>query len=231
MLISPAEPAPLRKLGTVSSLCEKLGADFLVPLDGGFAGVQRKEVKDFRASVEDGRLGKEIQQARSMNVAPMLLILEGKVAFTSEGVLIDRFGGSWTRARWLGALFKLQYEGWWQAQTASMGETARALEAFEKWVKKDEHGTFAQRGVAPSIWGANQTNRDWCAWVCQGLPGVGPKTAELIVDKFQGLPFAWRKEVSVETLMEIPGIGQKTADKLFKVLSEGEGNEQSETDS
>lgn len=222
MLISPAEPAPLRALGTVSSLCEKLGTDFLVPLDGGFAGVQRKEVKDLRVSVEDGRLGKEIQQAASMNVSPMLLMLEGRVSWTTEGKIAERWGSEWTRARWYGVLWKLHYEGWWLVQTESIGETARALETFESWVKKDSHGTFAHRGTAPSIWGANQTNRDWCVWMCQGLPGIGPKTAELIVDAFGGIPFAWRKGVTVESLMEIPGIGQKTADKLYRVLSEGE---------
>lgn len=225
MLVSPAEPAPLRAIGRVSSLPEKLGMDFLIPRRGGFAGVQRKEVRDLRASVQDGRLGKEIQQAASMDVSPVLLVVEGRVEFTSEGVLIDRWGGEWTRARWYGVLWKVQMDGWWQVQTASMGETARAVETFETWVKKDKHGTFATRGTAPSIWGAHQTNRDWCAWVAQGLPGVGAGTAERLVDHFGGLPFTWKRQVTIDSLQEVDGIGPKKAAALYRVFNEGEGHE------
>lgn len=222
MIVSPAEPAKLRQLGKVASLPEKMGCDFLFPVKGGFAGAQRKEVKDLRASVEDGRLGRELLQAKTASVDPMLLVLEGRVSWTIDGRIAERWGSEWTRSRWYGVLWRLHYEGWWLVQTESLGETARALEVYEAWVRKEEHGTFAQRGAAPSIWGANQTNRDWCVWMAQGLPGVGPKMAEKLVDRFGGVPFAWKREVTVESLCEVEGIGEKTAVKLLRLLSEGE---------
>lgn len=218
MLVSPAEPAQLRSLGRVSPLPEKLGCDFLVPCHGGFAGAQRKEVKDLRASAGDGRLGKEITQLKTGNIHPALLVVEGRVKWTSDGRIADPWGRQWNRSQWYGVLWSVQLAGLWVVQTDSMTETARALETFERWAQKDEHGSLAARGAAPSIWGAHQTNRDWGIWVLQGFNGIGVKMAEKIWDHFEGLPFAWKKGVTVERLCEIDGMGPKTARKFYELM-------------
>lgn len=218
MLVSPAEPAPLRALGHVAVLPERMGCDFLIPCHGGFAGAQRKEVADLRASAGDGRLGKELAQMRVANVEPRLLIVEGKVQWSVDGKILSAWGRQWTRAQWYGVLLACQNDGLWLAQTDSMTETARVLEIFEVWCKKDEHGSLAGRGAAPSIWGAHQSNKDWGVYVLQGFPNIGPGTAEAIWDHFGGLPFAWKDGVTVEELCKIKGIGEKTAEKFLSVM-------------
>ena len=76
MLISPSEPAAIRALGTTCDIPERHGCDVLFVAHGGYWGVQRKELKDFVASVNDDRLGKDA------NVAPVNRLRLGEGGLT-----------------------------------------------------------------------------------------------------------------------------------------------------
>jgi hypothetical protein len=93
MLISPTEPASLHSLGKVAWLPEKFGADILMSVGSEWIGVQRKEIADLVASVQDGRLGMQVAQMAALKQA--VVVVEGRPKWTLEGELIlGRTGSS-----------------------------------------------------------------------------------------------------------------------------------------
>lgn len=113
ILVSPAEHAPkLLALGKVSGVPERFGADFWwIGVGAKKWGVQRKELRDFVASAEDGRLARERGQMQSLDV--VVLVLEGKMRVNGSGVidLGGTWGRPWTESALWGHLLGLQFSG------------------------------------------------------------------------------------------------------------------------
>lgn len=215
MLVSPAEPEYLRRLGTVSSTCEKVGADFLIhsPVHGA-VGVQRKELKDFIASSYDGRLVKEVAQMKVLGLG--VLLLEGRVQWTDDGLVLGNYS-RWTRSQHLGTIWSIQLAGYWIAQTQSMAETSEWLSTFIKWTSKPRHkGMLSRPGpTVTSVWG-KADNRDWGIHLLQSFPGIGADTAGAIYDHFEGVPLSWT--VSEKELKAVKGVGSGRASQLLNSL-------------
>lgn len=215
-LVSPTEPPTIARIGKVSSLPEKFGCDLLCNSRGRWIGVQRKEIKDFIRSAQDGRLTKEVAQMSRCERA--LLVLEGPVHWTSDGWYINpRI--KWSMAQHLGLLWSLQDRGVWYSASRDMNDTVVVAEMFRRWADKTEHLSLDKRPGVDSPWG-KPGHVEYMRHLVMGLPDVGPKQAALIVEKF-GLPFGWK--IGVDELMTIPGIGRKKAEKMFKALGGVDG--------
>lgn len=212
MLVSAAEPASLRTLGTYSPLPESLGADFIIPCPIGMVGVQRKEIHDLIASRSDGRLARELAQMKQLDIA--ILLVEGRLKWTSDGVL-STSRSKWTRSQHLGLLFSVQSGGVWINSSESIQESREYLSALEKWFMKETHKGLMTRPKPQTIWG-NRSDRDWAVHTIQSVDGVGPEMAGRIFDRF-GLPF--KCTVTVEELLSIDGIGRKRAEKIVKAFN------------
>lgn len=213
MLVSPAEPLLLRKLGTVSSLPEKHGADFLFMSPIGLIGVQRKEVKDFVSSCFDGRLAKELDQLKQVDVAA--LILEGELRWSGSGTLMGRWSKSYTKQLHLSLLFSAMRTGIWVVGTSNLTDTSECLLCLEQWLGKEEHKGLSRPKPPRGEWGKT-ANRDWCVWLLQGFEGIGKQTATNIVDYFDGLPMTWT--VDVKALQQVEGVGKVRAQRLVEAL-------------
>lgn len=219
MLVSPAEPAAVRALGRTSMVPERFGFDVMWWAAGARVGVQRKEVKDLRASVDDGRLAKELRQAECAAVSRKVLIVEGSVRFDDQGRMQGRYTGRWTRAMWNGVLWGMWNAGWWVHPTANIRETCEALEMLEKWTQKERHGSLAARASkVPSIWGTRPSDREYATWVLEGIDGVGAELAGRIYDTFGGLPVQWAEGVDEQWMEMVPGIGKIKARKIMRGL-------------
>src|SRR5512139_620381 len=97
MMIAPTEPAALRALGTVKLTPERFGVDIMWGSTvTGLCGIQRKEISDFFASMTDGRLAKERAQMQGLDLR--VLVIEGRPMWTTEGVLVSRFGPEVSRS-------------------------------------------------------------------------------------------------------------------------------------
>jgi ERCC4-type nuclease len=214
MLVAPTEPASLRALGKVSLVPEQYGCDFLFssPVFG-LVGVQRKELKDFVASVQDGRLAKELGQMKQLGLA--LLVLEGSVKWTNDG-LLTLTHTQWGVSQHLGTIWSIQLSGCWVTTTTTAAETSTLISAFMRWTSKPRH-TGMQSRVSPQgdEWG-KVGNREWAMHLLQGFRGIGPIQAGAIIDHFGGVPLTWT--VGALDLMEIPGIGQKRAEALLDAV-------------
>lgn len=214
-MVSSTEPLTLRRLGESSQKPEEWGVDFLwwMRHDRGWAGVQRKEIKDLIASVRDGRMVKEMGQWGELT--HVLLIVEGEVHWTG-GMIVAGDRASMTIAEWHGVLWRIQAAGAKVAWTRNIGETLQLIGEFEAWTKTDKHRSLAARPKVKSTWGRSATNREYGVHLLQSLPGVGRDRAERIWDHFDGVPLQWA--VTIEELSSVKGVGRKTAEKMFSVL-------------
>ena len=231
-VVAPTEPLPLRRIGRTSSMPERFGVDVLwtIPRVGGRTvrwGVQRKEWKDLIASVEDGRLAREVQQMTGVGLERAWLCVEGWPRVNGDGALVDkRFGRAWTVHQLRAVIWGVESRGVDVCWSDDVRDTVEMVSRLIIWSRKDKHSTLdARPGPPGSMWGY-RGNREWGVWVLQGLQGVGPGLAGKIYDRFGRVP--WRWDVGVEELMEIEGIGRKKAEKMMEALSggrdEGEGD-------
>ena len=212
-LVAPSEPRAIKVLGKSSSLPEQWGADILWPDNGGFVGVQRKELSDLIASLHDGRLGREVSQMQRLQVA--MLVVEGRPKWSTEGVLLRDHGRPWSRTTHRALLYSVQARGIWVEQTDDAADTVATVLAFAEWLKKPTHRGLRTRPGPVSVWG-KANDHDWACHVLQGFQGIGPEVASRIVDKFGGLPLKWT--VGVGELMEVEGVGPKRAKALIEAL-------------
>lgn len=193
---------------------ESLGADVAWSASGSWVGVQRKEVKDLLASVEDGRLGQQLVQLERCGVAA--LVVEGELRFTMDGELMGSRGSTrWTRRSLWGVLWSARRSGVWVDFTRDLTETIEWVGAFEAWTKKDKHTGLGGRPGPKGMWGTADS-REWGVHVLQGFPGVGQELAGRMIDEFGGVPLRWT--VGMKELTAVQGIGTKKAQGLMKAL-------------
>jgi ERCC4-type nuclease len=213
VLVSPAEPLELRRLGSVSSTPEKHGADFLFfGKQVGMVGVQRKEINDLIASINDDRLTREIPLLQRLDVG--VVLIEGRIEWTNDGFLLAA-SSQFTKAQYLGTLWSLQSLGLWTSFTDSQTETIRYLSLFSRWIQKEKHTGLVRRSqkAARNEYGIKD-DRAWQIFVMQSFPGIGYERAKAIVDHYGGLPLAWTGK-----LEEVDGIGKQTAQRLGRMLT------------
>lgn len=218
MLISPAEPLPLRQIGTVSSLPEKWGCDILIRNNtGDWAGVQRKAIPDLIASVHDGRLSKELMQMASCDrLLVKILVIEGEPKWTNDGSLMTNgYGKPWLLSQHRGLLWSARLEGLWVDATTSLSSTIQWLSMFDSWWNKSKHQSLHRRPNAKGPWGTPDSTEFNCH-LLMGIPQIGPELAKRIVEHFGGLPWAWT--VTEKELMEVKGVGKKLAGDMMKAL-------------
>lgn len=213
MLVSPAEPASLRALGTVSVKTEELGCDFLYVTKMGLVGVQRKEYGDLLAStIGSDRLYRELQQMKALDQG--IFLIEGRPQWTIDGDLIGR--QQWTVAQHLGLMCSMQLQSYWVLHTANLAESSQLLSNLSKWLDKEAHNSLNNRPKPTSSWGV-RTNTDWACHLLQSFPNIGPETAKNIYRHFGRVPLSW--ECSEEELRKVEGVGKVRAKKLMEALN------------
>lgn len=213
MIVSPTEPPALRAIGTTAMTPERYGCDLLFSAGARFYGIQRKEFKDFCASVQDGRLGQQIAQMQGMTRG--MVVIEGDGRWTDDGQLIDRYADM-TKDQMRKLLWSVRDQGVWVDFTDDLQDTIRLVTSFEAWCKKGGHTSLSQRPKPQSQWG-RATNRDFQLHLLQGIPGVGVELAGRIIDRFGRVPWAWN--VSEEELMQVDGIGKAKVKKMMEALA------------
>lgn len=216
MLVSPTEPPALHSLGSVSWFPEKYGADVMMAVNGGWVGIQRKELSDLVGSVQDGRLGQQIAQMQSLQQA--VLVVEGKPRWTFDGeLMLPRMSSTgFTRQQYQSVLWSVRDRGVWVDFTEDVAGTREWCQAFDVWIRKHKHTSLDKRPGPKSVWG-RPGNEDFARHLVQGIPGVGSELAHRIVERF-GVPFQWK--ISVEDLMSVDGIGQKKAQTIWAAIGE-----------
>lgn len=179
--------------------------DFLV--EDNFA-VERKTLRDFAASVIDGRLFKQ-SAAMAVGTRRGVMVLEGTASTAGElGV---------PREALQGALITVSvFYGLAVLRAADAAETARLLIYLGRQAQRFASGALPRPGYRP------KGKRARRLFMLQGLPGGGPARAEKLLERFgsvQGVAVASAKE-----LAEIDGIGETTAAKIRWAVEEPPAN-------
>lgn len=218
--VAPTEPTVIKQLiepdGVVSLLPEKYGCDVLWFVGKQRWGVQRKELKDFIQSVGDGRLSKEIAQMRCADLGMCMVLIEGKINWSTEGELIwNTRGQVITRSQWRGMLWSIRNEGVHIDFTKDKQDTVEYIRMLGKWSAKEKHVSIMRRPGPANYWGS-ASNVDYAVHVLQGFDGIGLDRAKAIVQHFGGLPLSW--DVSETDLSRVKGIGKVLAKKLVSAL-------------
>lgn len=214
ILIAPTEPTEIKRLGASSSVPESYGVDiFWHAKPIGLCGVQRKELTDFIASMQDGRLAKEVVQMQNLDLKAV--IVEGKGRWTRDGELLHNWSRC-TRRQLRGFLWSMRSEGVWVETTDSVEDTVKTVAWLKAWTEKGDHSSLKSRsGPKRSSWG-HVSERSYAIHLLSSFQGVGPKTAEAILDHFGGVPLSW--DVTEEELIQVDGVGKLTAKRLVKAL-------------
>lgn len=223
-LISPAERPPITSLGQTSSLVEKVGCDIIWESKYGLCGCQRKEVSDLIASVrptngQEPRLGKELQQMKAAKLHQAFVVVEGTPAWDREGNLQSQHV-RWTMKNHNGVLLSIQREGVSVITSRNALETCAIIEHLAEWSEKDKNAVsslVARAGPQRNGWG-RLDEKSFAVSVMTSLPTINTVLASRLWDHFGRCILGLT--VTEEQLMEVPGIGKKTAAAIVKACKQ-----------
>ena len=166
-------------------------------------GVERKSCDDFLSSVFDNNIFDQLQDLKNNFEKPLLLI-EGKDLYSQRDTHPNSIRGALASIG-----IDLSIPILW---TNSEKDTASFLYWIAKREQLEEERSISLRGEKQPT-----TLQDKQLFLVAGLPGVDKKMSKRLLREFKN-----PEEVltaSQEELKEVRGIGDKTAEKLRKVLT------------
>lgn len=242
-LISPSEPPVLRQIGRVSRWPEEFGCDVAWDSDkAGLVGVQRKEYGDLVSSVRSGRLGDQLVKMEGLDVR--VVLIEGQLAYHADGTAANLYGSKWTRAQDRGLRRTLQWAwGCLVEDSPDLQGTIGVLQELAGWLDKGDHSSLLSRPRAPKrvLKGGGGPGGSWetgdgeserlvgieaKVHFLTGLPGIGPRTAQNIIERYGRVPLGWelgfeeaRGGFRRRRLRDVEGIGkvlEKRLERFFE---------------
>jgi len=221
-LLSPSESGLAKVFGKkaiTSTLPEKKGADILSFTKQGLVGIQRKSVPhDFISSIDDGRLVRSMELL-SKECKFSLMLLEGKLRYFPDGHLYisRKIMSRFTRRQIRGILFDIKYiRGVDFDFTEDLEDTAYYINWLTDWMNKDQHLGLFRRPSAKGSWYIPSSG-ELHSWILQSFRGIGPTTAEKMIERFGDIPIRW--SCSMEELSEVHGISKAKARELYVILN------------
>jgi len=166
---------------------------------------ERKTVRDFAASVEDGRLFNQVKRLASSPLKSALVI---------EGTSADMAATGMRREALQGALICVSIIfGLPVLRAMDADETARLMVYTARQIARlGTQGTH-RAGYRP------KGRRKRQLFLLQGLPGVGPDRAARLLDHFGSVEAVYSADK--EDLLGVAGVGRTTAEKIRWILQEG----------
>jgi Fanconi anemia group M protein len=165
--------------------------------------VERKTLDDFALSIIDGRLFRQIQRMKQ-RAETAVLILEGNPA---KSLSVDLNPHAFK-----GGLLSVALD--WETPvlfSKSAEDTALLL-----WLMQEKHGPLKKSiSIRPGRRPKRLNGRQ--LYVLQGLPSIGPTVAGRLLEHFGTVERVIN--ASVDQLIEVAGVGNKTADKIREVVS------------
>jgi Fanconi anemia group M protein len=166
--------------------------------------VERKTASDFIASILDRRL---FGQATRMKILfpRALLIIEGDLAQVAHSIDMEAIRGA--------LAFLSVREGISVLQVGDAAEAAAMLHMLARHAQERMGQPVSLREPRPPI------EELYAAYLVEGLPGVGPRRARMLLAHF-GSPAAVMC-ASAEELARVPGIGKKSAQRIWQAANAG----------
>ena len=166
---------------------------------------ERKTLKDFAISIIDGRLFKQVARLAKNRYKPVM-ILEGTGRDLSEtGIRREALQGALIS---IGLIYGIPV-----LRAMDSNETARLIRYATFQIRSIAGGGLSNRGgYQPKTKSKRQM------FILQGLPGVGPKKAKKLLDRFGSIERI--VAASVEELQIVDGISKTIAGKINWAIHE-----------
>lgn len=174
-------------------------ADYVLSDD---VAIERKTASDFVASILDRRL---FGQTTRMNLLfpRSVLIVEGDLAQVPHSIDLEAIRGA--------LAFLIVRAGMTVLQLSDATETAAMLRIMARHAQERMGQPVSLREPRPQI------EELYAAYLVEGLPGIGPRRARMLLAHF-GSPAAIMC-AAAEDLARVPGIGKKTAQRIWQTVN------------
>lgn len=164
--------------------------------------VERKEAKDFEASIIDGRLFVQAGHLKDAFESPLLALV---------GSDFERIQPNALRGAFISLAVDFKLPVFFFDSDDELADFLKALAEKEQLGEQRMHRLqFAKKGV---------TLAEQQRLVVESLPGLGPKNALSLLKHFKTLQNL--ANASEEALQEVEGIGTQRAESIKKVFEEG----------
>lgn len=164
--------------------------------------VERKESTDFVSSIMDNRLFNQVHRLKAEYERPIFLI-EGDI-FQARSQIPP--------AALIGAVSYLSViEGISVIHTSDAEQTARMIETMAR---------HSQQGLGYEVALRSRKPKDasiLSQYIVEGLPSIGPKAAQNLLRHFKTVSRVF--SATEKDLCEVPGIGKKTASRIYEILN------------
>jgi DNA excision repair protein ERCC-4 len=161
--------------------------------------IERKSISDYMKSIYDGRLFDQAYRMVSTYSLPILIIEGGFVSYKDK----YKFNSS------LASLL-VKY-GIRVVMTQGPSDTADLIYYIAKKIHSSK-GQFIVVHKKPKL----SDPREWQLYIAQSLPNIGPKLASRLLEHFGSIEKI--VNASISELANVPGIGEKRAIEIYKIL-------------
>jgi len=196
------------------------GFDILLFTRRGQVPIERKKIpSDLIASVNDGRLAKELRAMRQVSRF-YIVLLHGTFIFRNDDTLVipgaKKAGRDWTRKGIKNLLRTLQYvEGVYLEYAEDDRELVEVVQQVEDYFNKSQHLSLRIRPGLQSNWLIPSRDEKYLYWM-QGLPKISAIRAKQLLKVFP-TPLSICG-ASIEELSNISGIGKTIAGAIYNFI-------------
>ncbi len=208
----------------MSIVPETKGADILLYTESGLFGGQRKMIPhDFISSFTDGRLTRAIALLKQ-NCVFTRIIGEGRFRYYPDTTVdMGRYRGGkpiktrFTKKHVKGMINDIELvHGVMVDWTDDLQDTVLYLKSMRSFLAGKAHMGLYTRPNVKGAW-VVPTSKDIELWILQSFPGIGPATADAIIQHFGGeVPLKWT--CTFEELCKVQNITRSKAVELWKYL-------------
>lgn len=190
------------------------GVDIVWTSGGQFCMFDMKTAEDVIASVDDGRLHRQVVDMQSRDCLMWGFLIEGPDS--RDGITVGYGTHAWTIERYDNLLLSLQNEGAKIIRSPSQQRTPQRLASVYTYSAREEHSSI-HKPTPHKVLHNRYTDRTWRSHIefLMGFPGLGENKANDLIDRWpltdvlgispEGLAEAKRRWLSV------PGIGKGLA--------------------
>lgn len=230
VVINPNEPGNVRKLFE-DRIELPMAFDMMLYTNRGRIPIERKENPgDFLASVNDGRLKRELAGMGEVSTIRIVL-LHGKVQYDSEGRLIvgwkhisrgrkiPRVLNGWNKTGMRNLRRTLQYvEGIFIEEADNDEELVQVVSELQVYFDKDRHLSLKTRTKLHHAWPIT-ARPEMVMEFYQGIPGISAVRAMTLYEACPNPLDLY--QYTVEELVKLHGIGYVIANHTYNFLRQG----------
>ena len=220
-MISAHEPRHIKRLfGDTAIEDPSMGYDMKLYTNPAVIGLERKKFpSDFLASIQDGRLNREILAMRE-DTDIQILVPHGRTPkYDKDGILTVVGDRKWTKKGITNIFRTIQYvEGVYVEWAKNDAELVQMIHDLQDYFDKKEHDSLRSRPRIKTNWMVPSRAERIIYWM-QGLPGVGTTTAKKLYEKFPAPLLLF--QANIDDIDDVPRVGKSMAVGIYNFLRTG----------